>query len=176
MKTRKTFTVFLTAAALLLVLGSCSSDSSSGGGSGAEFDASLYYTKTEIDSKLLDINAVLTNDYYTKTQVNGRVMPVPGTSQNISSTGYANRITISMTLDGKVKKGVLLKIYNPKDQPNSISIGTSETTFDVYQSINAGGNTLAYYFSNDASEIYVWANAINGGGSPISVLPQVFFE
>ncbi len=146
----------LGAATMVLVTSSCNLGGDSGGtdgtgGSGADFDASLYYTKTEVDDKLFKI---------VENETQSTPKPVTGNSYDTGT---------SFTVPDTNVKGVLLQVeyftestYNPPaDKTIYLRCGKDTTAGEVFASfgLSTGGayiSVLGYRLLNNASTIKIW--------------------
>jgi len=146
----------LGAATMVLVTSSFNLGGDSGGtegtgGSGADFDPTLYYTKTQIDDKLVKI--VENETQSTLTRVTGNNYN-DGISFNVPDTNV---------------KGVLLQVdyftesfYNPPaDKTIYLRCGKDSASGEVFASFGlstAGAyiSVLGYRWLNNASTIRIW--------------------
>lgn len=147
------YTLIISIMAVFAVSG-CSGDSSSNssGGAGADFDATQYYTKTEIDSMLLDV-----------VQSGGGGGPLTA-----SNVGYDNGLTLTVPAGAT---GALVKItgYNTSGsaQVIGISAGYAATGGGVvfHGKLNTDYDMVMGYVSFGAgtTDFRIWYNTGLGG-------------
>lgn len=152
---------------LLVVIGSCTTGGIIGGdnnsgGEGADFDASLYYTKTEVDTMIANVSP----------------LSGAGDPQWLSnSLGWSNRTTGWAVPEGANMVLIKVRIMTPLSDGITINAEETDTTPDSWSLISGTGNSILMYFNVSGKDnIYAWAdvNAPGGGGnvelSPIAWL------
>ncbi len=159
---------------MLIVLGlgftGCAS-SDDDGGSGADFDASLYYTKTEVDSLI--------------TTTDDRIPAViaAGTSgTTVTGTTYAAGDEVTVPSDA-IAALVEIQVINNTggDSYPVVSIGTAADnnaahTFDL---LDASGENvrkklvMCFLPADPAETLNAWASSVTN--LDISVTPQIYF-
>lgn len=142
---------------------SCSKDESSdNGGAGADFDASLYYTRTEVDGLLQD---VVQEDNLQEI--------------SISQAGYSNGGNLTVKSGSR---SVLLRIFINSSNTNNIELwaGSSESSGTRVFEANVGNGNLtvpAFAIFNPSETIKVWQSQGNQlNNCTITVRPLAWFK
>ncbi len=158
------------------------------GGEGADFDASLYYTKSEIDTKFYskteaDANyyskSHIDGSYYAKTEIDNQIT-LGSTEYAYTQVGWANRATLALTGALATKRGVLVEIHAPAQSADySVRIGIAES--DVTNAlflIKPAQSTLVFYsIPAGATAIHFWSNSGEMvAGSGIFCKPVLFID
>jgi len=173
----KRFMVLAMVLAFSMLSFSCGDGSD--GGAGAEFDASLYYTKSEV---------------YSKTEVDAMVPEIGSGSGYIAGTGWDNRAESSGNPVAYAvptgAKSAIFEIFiqsaitcSPDDV--DIKFATSETFLCDFQSITGdavdGGGHMTIHVDNftGASNLYVYvetSGTLSFGTGTILVKDKVWFK
>jgi len=171
------FFCVLFAVVISVALWGCSSGGGGGddgGGAGAEFDETLYYTKTEID-EMFDL-------VYTKTEVNAMIPDTSGGEpQNIpgGGTGFDYRTDGWSVPDGASSAiFVVQPAGNALDETGNIAvtIGTGATTSDTISFLDGTHYQTGIVSVVGMDTIYAWADTDAGVGNEIKVYPVIWFK
>lgn len=176
---RQLITAGLLVVAASLLLGSCEPDPADIGGAGADFDETLYYTKTDVDA--------LISELYTKTEVDAAVeavRPVVGTAseKTLPDVGWAGRTggftvpegatsvlvkVIAANSNTTVVKGIFYMVFSETGSAGtligeiSIPPGT-RTTYLGWAAVGSGATTM-----------YGWHDSDSGHGGSAADLTDV---
>lgn len=182
MKTKKiSVLAALVLAAAVVFLISCDPD---GGGAGADFDAALYYTKTEIDAMI---------DSAVQEAVDA-AEPVDDTSTALSLTGvdWAGRTGNFAVPSGGVER-VLVEVIASNGSVDEkicyITFGSSETNGQVIAQFTLPGSDAGYKqflgiatVPAGATVMYGWHETVHAGaaadltGVSISIKPKLWLK
>jgi hypothetical protein len=166
---------------LVFALLGCNNDT---GGGGADFDATLYYTKAETNSLL--------ESYYTKAQTDPLLADVVregSDSQAISGVGWAGKTAGFTVPTGATSVLVKVSGYNSTGGDLVIGVTLSETealTQNVIAHYTAAAgqyySVLGYVTVTGATTVYAWHNTGLAGaasaltGITINVQPVLWFK
>lgn len=164
----KGFLSMFTAFVLLFASGCSMSSGDDTGGSGADFDSTLYYTRTQVDDLL-------------KYAV--QIAPANGTALSITQTGFLNGA--SFTLPYNDIKGIVMEVFVKNGAMTTKTIGLALTSTDSAGSGGAYIKTLPFgaysqefvYFPNwssaAGSTIVVWQDSAQAYGTAASDLTDM---
>lgn len=156
-----------------------------GGGQGADFDASLYYTKTEIDARFYEKSVV-----DAKLSETVRIETV--TAKELTGVGWTGR-TDGFTVPAGYKAAVM-EIKGYKDSsgdPKNLSLtfgGTSSSSsmvvfdFTVFNDDSYYTHLVFIEIPEGTATLYAWHNTANGGASAdldgvtVNVRPVAWFK
>lgn len=159
---------FISALAVFVLLGvsGCSTDSGDdSGGSGADFDSTLYYTRTQVDDLL-------------KYAV--QFWPANGTESTITQAGFANGV--SLTFPASNVSGLVLEVYVKNTSGSSKTIGLALTGTNspgsggaYVRTLPDGGYSKEFVFypawsSTGGGTIVVWQDTAQADGTAASSL------
>ena len=143
-----------------------------GGGEGADFDASLYYTKAEID-----------DNFYDKTATDSAIADVaplsgPGNPQWLSNTtGWANRTTGWAVPEGANSVLVNVRIMAPLSNNITVYFGSAEAASNSWDLIAGTGNTILMCFNVSAKEtVYAWTEVNSPGVDNVELAPVIWLR
>jgi|GEM_PF-3178858 len=168
------FFCVLFAVVISVALWGCSSDGGGGvsddggddgGGAGAEFDETLYYTKTEVDAA---ITAAIPDTS------GGEPQNIPG-----GGTGFDYRTDGWSVPDGaSYAIFVVQPAGNVLDETGNIAvtIGTGATTSDTISFLDGTHYQTGIVSVVGMDTIYAWADTDAGVGNEIKVYPVIWFK
>ena len=156
----------LAAGAVFLLLTSCQN-----GGAGADFDATQYYTKTEVDG-----------NFYSKTEIDAEISDVSplsgdGDPQWLSSTaGYANKTAGWDVPEGAGSVLVKARIMAPIGSDVTIYIDSAESGAQGWYLTSGTGNEILMIFSVAGKDhVYAWTDN-SPGSDNVEVAPFIWLR
>jgi len=153
------FLVFCLGAGLtLLVTNSC--DSGGDGGSGADFDSTLYYTKTEVNNLLDGVFTGLSNDAY----------------QTITGVDFAGRASTPWTVPAGCTAGLFevnagATSYSSGPLNIIVSAATTDAVPDIqFTPASAGYSTALFVVPalTPNTQVYAWHTTNHSGSANVS--------
>lgn len=158
---------------MLSVTGSgCSKDSSSGG-AGADFDETMYYTKTQTDDKL---------------QYKVNFEPANGSKTTITSTGFANGASFTVPSGFTWVRGLFVEVYlrNQSSSTKIISLVLTSTNSPgsggaYIVTLPAGAHSKQFVFfppssATAGSTVVLWQDPAQAYGEASTDLTNVTIE
>ncbi|MDA3899823.1 MAG: hypothetical protein PF637_04815 [Spirochaetes bacterium] len=176
----KKFSCFLFVAVLLgLFTFSCGSDSDDSGGVGAEFDESLYYTKTDVDKLLSDFKTELTQEI-----ISG-LAPAGSSGTDLDSTAITYNTGTSVDyVSGYSATLAQISINNGTSGETNfdVTVGTAadnNATYNLYVPENTYGNCLAMIYlpedSKSTVSLKAWSKVAGTADVSITIIPLLYF-
>lgn len=166
----------LAAGAGFLLLTSCEN-----GGAGADFDATQYYTKTEIDDSFYT-KTEIDGSFYSSTEVDAEISDVSpltgdGDPQWLSSTaGYANKTAGWDVPEGAGSVLVKARIMAPIGSNLTIYIDSSESGAQGWNLTNGTGSEILMLFSVAGKDhVYAWTDN-SPGSDNVEVAPFIWLR
>jgi hypothetical protein len=150
---KKLFLIFLFFfASSVFLFFSCRNDA---GGEGVDFDETLYYTKSEVDSLITSLQVML-------PAVTEGAQELQDAKRSFTAAGYGNRVT---WVNPNAASVVLFMVYVYATNDNEqviIDVGVAEgNSYPFYFQTQAGENNYLFYIplGNTTDDIHAWINS-----------------